>query len=137
MEHIKKKLIKDLPYSKDCKTIPSHSTLREVIDVLKKHKIGSVIAITGDDNTVEGIFTERDYILKIAGTDLDIDSALIEDYMTPDPYTFSLNDIVGKALLKMRLGNFRHLIIVDDDNKLAGVASQRDILNFLLDEMHS
>ncbi len=135
MNRFKKKPINELPYSRDCKAIPNYYTVQQVIEILNKHKIGSVI-IT-DEGKVEGIFTERDYIVKIAGTDIDTESALIEDYMTPKPYTFRLDDIVGKALLKMRLGNFRHIIIVDDDNKLIGVASQRDVINFLLDELHS
>ena len=56
-------------------------------------------------------------------------SKLVRDYMTRDAVTLGRNDTLGTADDLMRLGRIRHLPIVDDDGRLAGIVTQRDLFH--------
>jgi CBS domain-containing membrane protein len=57
-----------------------------------------------------------------------LDSALeVADLMTREVRTLDRNDKLVVADELMRLGRFRHAVVLDDDGRLAGVLSQRDI----------
>lgn len=52
----------------------------------------------------------------------------IADLMTPDPRVLGPFDSVGMAARVMEVAAIRHLPIVDDDGRIVGVVSQRDLL---------
>ena len=52
----------------------------------------------------------------------------IEEIMTPDPIRLHPNDSLGDAHAVMTDKHIHHIPIVDDDNKLVGLVSHRDIL---------
>lgn len=51
---------------------------------------------------------------------------LVRDVMTPDPVTIGPNQSIGTALAKMRRGNFRRLVVVED-GELVGILTDRDL----------
>lgn len=51
----------------------------------------------------------------------------VRDIMTKKVKTIDRNDNLGTADDIMRLGRFRHIVVVDEDGALAGVLSQRDL----------
>jgi len=58
-----------------------------------------------------------------------IDSGLrVEDLMTRDVRTLGPNDPLSVADELMKVGNFRHVVVVEDDGEVAGVISHRDIV---------
>ena len=54
-------------------------------------------------------------------------SRLVRDVMTVDVVTLGRNDSLRSADDVMRLGRIRHLPVIDEDGKLAGIVSQRDL----------
>jgi CBS domain-containing membrane protein len=56
-------------------------------------------------------------------------ATLVRDLMSPEPVTLGRNDKLGTAEDVMRLGRIRHLPVVDDDGRLAGLVSQRDLFH--------
>jgi len=52
----------------------------------------------------------------------------IDEFMTSEPYTLSENDSVDDARSIMTEKHIRHIPITDNDNRLLGLVSQRDIL---------
>ena len=52
----------------------------------------------------------------------------IGDLMTRSLVCLSLEHTVGQARFKMKLGGLRHLPIVDDQQRLLGIVSDRDLL---------
>ena len=56
----------------------------------------------------------------------------VADLMSRDPATLGRNDELGLADDIMKLGRIRHLPVVDDDKKVAGVISQRDLYHSAL-----
>lgn len=57
---------------------------------------------------------------------------LVSDLMTHDVVTLGRNDVLRSADDVMRLGRIRHLPVIDDDSKLVGIVSQRDLFHSAL-----
>src|SRR3954463_4073219 len=57
------------------------------------------------------------------------DKQLVGDVMTRELVTLGRNERLLVADDVMRLGRIRHLPIVDDDGRLAGIVSQRDLFH--------
>ena len=108
-------------------------TVAEVLELFQKHKIGCVIVM--NDDFIAGIFTERDYIMKVAGNEeMILESFRIEEYMTPSPKTVMLDSKILLGMNHMRVGKFRHLVVVDKAAKLQKVLSIKDFLDFFIDQ---
>jgi CBS domain-containing protein len=54
-------------------------------------------------------------------------SVTVGDRMTKNPVTVKPGDALNEALDKMKKGGFRHLPVVDEEGKLIGMISDRDI----------
>lgn len=100
-------------------------SVRKVIDTMKQHKIGCV-CITRKEKLV-GIFTERDILKKVMGSQLDIADTLVEEVMTPNPEYLFEDDQMAFALNRMHMGGFRHIPLVNLEGTPVGVISVRDI----------
>ena len=57
------------------------------------------------------------------------DMVFVRDVMTRDVVTLDRNDKLLVADDLMRLGRIRHLPVVDEDGRLAGIVSQRDLFH--------
>jgi CBS domain-containing membrane protein len=57
------------------------------------------------------------------------DSVSVRDVMTRDVVTLDRNDKLLVADDLMRLGRIRHLPVVDEEGRLAGIVSQRDLFH--------
>ncbi len=51
----------------------------------------------------------------------------VRDAMTPDPFTLGRNDRLSIADDLMSQQRIRHIPVLDDDGRLAGIISQRDL----------
>ena len=80
-----------------------------------------------------GIFTERDVLTKVVGKPLDLDRTPVLALMTPDPEVLSPDDRVSFALNKMTVGGFRHVPLVDEQGRPAGVVSMRNIVDYMVE----
>jgi len=109
------------------------ASLREVIDIMVEHSIGCVLVV--QDGQIQGVFTERDAILKL---NTDYQSMLerrVEEFMTPNPQTLAPDAKIAFAIQRMDQGGYRHLPIVDAQGTPVGVISVRDILAYLTGTM--
>lgn len=108
-----------------------NATVRDALRILQKSSMGSVVVAEG--LKVVGIFTERDYLLKIAGKAVDIDKTPISNFMTRDPVCVKKQATIGEALAVMHKGNFRHVIVVDSYNNLERIFSVKDVASYFVD----
>ena len=53
----------------------------------------------------------------------------VEAYMTPNPVTVYENDFIKKACDLLASGTFRHLPVLNSNNKVVGIISNRDLQN--------
>jgi CBS domain-containing protein len=115
-------------------TVQLDASLQECLDLLQRHRIGSVV-IVDESCKVRGIFTERDCVLKVMGKVPDLSQACVKDFMTPDPVREGPSATLAFALNLMSNGGFRHIPIVDQDDMPIGIVSVKDIVDYLVQRM--
>ena len=103
-------------------------SVRDVVRVMYENSIGSIV-IVDDVGRPIGIFTERDLLRLVAqGASLDspVDSVMSRDLVV-------VKDVEGvvRAAMLMSEHRIRHLPVVDDEGKLMGVISVRDVVDAL------
>jgi CBS domain-containing protein len=99
-----------------------------VLALLARRDIGCALVVR--DDTLLGIITERDVLMKI-GVNLDeYGGRPVEEFMTPAPETLLATDPIAFALNRMAVGWYRH-VPIEKDGKPTGVISARDVLGYL------
>ena len=106
-------------------------TLREAIKNIQRYHIGCILL--EKDNKITGIFTERDIVQHIVGNRHNLEKEYVADYMTKSPDVLHFQDPIAFALNKMISGGYRHIPIVDKNEKPVGLISMQDIINHLGD----
>ena len=103
---------------------PAH-TLREAARHMSARRVGAAV-VTDPEQAGIGILTERD-ILDSVGAGQDPDAELVADHRTPDVVFASPDWTLEQAASAMVRGNFRHLVVIEDD-EVIGLLSMRDIV---------
>ena len=114
---------------KPAKTVTSDSTIGDVLKQMHDQQIGCMLVV--DDGKLNGIFSERDALLKLGA---EVESKVndpVSKYMTRSPQTLAADAKVAFALQRMDLGGYRHLPVLDENETPTGVVSVRDILRYL------
>jgi CBS domain-containing protein len=114
-------------------TIASGESVQRAIANMMAANVGSVIVCDGP--RVVGIFTERD-VLRLASQSAALHSLLVDDVMTRDVVTVSVECDVLDAAELMGRHKIRHLPVVEGEN-LVGVVGIRDVLDVLVERAWS
>ena len=86
-----------------------------------------------DKGKLAGIFTERDIMRRVLGRGFDHKKIKVGDYMTPAPEYLHLDDPIAFALNRMSVGGFRHVVLVDNNEKPIGFVSVRDVVDYIVE----
>ncbi|WP_316785540.1 CBS domain-containing protein [Pedobacter frigiditerrae] len=90
----------------------------------------SALLIMNEDSLV-GIFTERDYARKIVLQGKSSKDTAISDVMTANPITVTPSDSIELCMQIMTDKHIRHLPIADGE-KVAGMVSIGDVVKFII-----
>ena len=101
--------------------------LQKAISIMHSKNVGSII-ITNEQRHPKGIFTLRDVRRVIAEGLIDFEVP-ISNIMTPKPKSLPYTASAFEAALLMAKHHFAHVCVVDEDNKLTGVVSERDLFS--------
>jgi CBS domain-containing protein len=107
-------------------TVGPDTTLDVTIE--RMHAAEADCVLVTQDGRLVGIFTDRDAVVKAAGTRLD--ALRVRDFMTPDPVVLRHDDPIAVAIHKMAVGGFRHIPIVEN-GRPTGVVTARDVFDHL------
>ena len=107
--------------------VSPYTPLSQAIEVMKEDEGGCVIV--SDDGRVAGIFTERDFLTKVMGEQVDMNSP-IRDWMQPVVETLTSEATIGEAVQLMNERSFRNIPLVAD-GMLIGSISVFDIITYL------
>ena len=110
------------------------ATVGEAINKMLDHHVGAV-AVVDSEYRVAGIFTERDVLRKMSLTRLDPQSTSVRELMTTPVEMATLGTGAGEALSTMLERHFRHLPVADDNGKLLGILSIRNLLEWRVDDL--
>lgn len=102
------------------------SMIAEAVKLMNDHNTGSIL-ILDEDNSLIGIFTERDVLRRVVGPGLDPNTTPVEKVMTTEVVGVDLTARRKEVRHIMETQHIRHVPILEDD-KVIGIISLRDIL---------
>jgi CBS domain-containing protein len=111
-------------------TVDAGATVMDAVDALAENRIGAVL-VRNEDGLVDGIFTERDLLLRVVHSRLDPATTPISLVMTRDVRFVSPGTTVEAAMALMQLNRFRHLLVMEGPRVL-GLVSMGDMTNHLI-----
>src|ERR1044071_3657955 len=111
--------------------VKANETVYRAIRLMADRRIGAVLVV--EKSTVIGIFTERDYIMRVEVEGRSPKDTLLREVMTDKMYTVTTHTSVLDCLALMMLHHIRHLPVVENGN-LLGIISMRDAVDAVLDE---
>ena len=115
-------VLRDIMSTRVSLTTPDTSVAEAAAGMVKA-KVGSAVVMQG--RFLAGILTERD-VMRAAASGESLVTALVTDWMTPDPQSAGPNTSVDEAAEMMLRNGFRHLPVVDG-RTVCGVVSLRDL----------
>jgi len=102
------------------------TSLRQAVSILNEKNLGAVL-IVDDDQRVAGIITDGD-IRRMVAKDIDLDTQLAINHMTPTPKTISEDLLAADALSIMQEHEITILPITDAGGHLSGILHLHDLI---------
>ncbi|MGE4455663.1 MAG: EAL domain-containing protein [Arcobacteraceae bacterium] len=116
--------------STDLKLASMSDLVSSLLETMSDSHVSSVV-ITDNSHHPVGIFTEFDAI-KIVASGIDINNFQAKDIInSKDLFVLDENTEIYKAFDIMQDKHYRHIIAIDSDKKIKGVATQSDFLKYL------
>ena len=94
--------------------------------MMKRRQVGAITVV--EAGKLVGIFTERDALFRVVAEGRDPTTTPIAEVMTPNPRTISPDKPFASALHMMHEGRFRHVPVVDENERPIGMISARDAM---------
>ncbi len=112
-------------------TLPKSAVAREALSLMQAKHASCLLILQGEQ--LAGILTERDVITKALPSPRSLDELPVGEIMTPNPVSFQPDDSVAFVVNAMHVGGYRHVPVVDDQNRPLAVVSVRDIIGFMVE----
>jgi DNA polymerase-3 subunit epsilon/CBS domain-containing protein len=116
--------------------MPPSLTLREILGIMIQHKVSSVL-IEPEEGSAPGIITERDILRSL---DLQSEGALrlkAGAVASRPLQCVRSHDFLHRAISRMHRLGLRHLGVMDQQNRIVGTLSARDLLRQRTSDMIS
>ena len=112
-------------------TVEASATVSEAAAVMAQRRVGAVV-IKNEDGLADGIFTERDVLVRVVHAGRDPKMTPISMVMTRDVRFVSPGTTVEAALSLMHVNRHRHLLVIDGP-RLYGLVSIGDLVRHLIE----
>lgn len=114
-------------------TVGPGATVFAAAQVMVERNVGAATVVDG--TRLLGIVTERDLMQRVIAADRDPRTTSVRDVMSSPALSIGLNTSVAEAAALMRDKHIRHLVVVDDGQKVVGILALRYVLYDMLDDM--
>jgi CBS domain-containing protein len=105
-------------------SIASDAMAVEAARRMLSEDVGSLPVVDGE--TLVGMVTDRDLVLKVVAKDLDPNKVPVSDVCTQNPVTVGAEESLDEALQRMAKEQVRRLPVVSD-GQLVGILAQADV----------
>jgi CBS domain-containing protein len=116
-------------------TAPPETTVATLLDLLAEHRIGAVVVSA--DGGVDGIVSERDVVRALRTSGPALLDAPISSVMTADVVVTAPGGTVEDMMRLMTERRIRHVPVVAEDGRLAGIISIGDVVKSRIDELEA
>lgn len=117
--------VKDLSCQNEKPLVKPDDSIKSVIIEISSKRLG--VAAVVDNDQLVGVITDGD-LRRMLLKNLSIDSTLAKDIMTVNPKCVHEDDMAIKALNLMRQNNITQAIVLNNQNRYAGVIHLHDLL---------
>ena len=114
---------------------PPETTVATLLDLLAEHRIGAVVVSAGGG--VDGIVSERDVVRALRTAGAAVLDAPISTVMTADVVVTAPGDTVEDMMRLMTERRIRHVPVVAEDGRMAGIISIGDVVKSRIDELEA
>jgi len=112
-------------------TIDENRTALEAATLMAEQYVGS--AVITSPSGIQGLFTERDLMMKVVGEKRDPAKVKLKDVISIDSVRVSPNETSSRCLDLMKEHRCRHLLVFDGD-EFVGIVSLRDMVALMIEE---
>ena len=114
--------------TRDVVTSTPEATVVEVAQLMKEEDIGPILIVDNEQsNTLVGIVTDRDIVLKVIVEGRDPKTTRVGDVMSKKLVTCRADDDVDVAMQAMAQFQLRRIPVVEDNMRLVGIIAQADV----------
>jgi CBS domain-containing protein len=112
--------------SRSVVTVSRTASVLDAIYAMAGAKVGSVAVVDG--NYLDGIFSERDVMLRVVAEGRDPRTTMVQEVMTSPVQTIHQRITGDEALRIMVQNHIRHLPVVDQKGHIQAMVSMRSLL---------
>ena len=109
----------------DVECIGPDGSLQDAATKMKTRDVGPILVCEGD--TVVGILTDRDIVVRAVAEGRDARTTRVQDCMTRDVVFVHEDDDVKDAARRMKDHQVRRVVVLTREGKLCGIVSTKDI----------
>jgi signal-transduction protein with cAMP-binding, CBS, and nucleotidyltransferase domain len=103
-------------------------SVSDSIDLMLQKEVGAVLVTKGAEPS--GIFTERDVLRRVATRQIETKKTAVKEVMTSPLISVPSTELVRDALAEMHRRDIRNMPIRGQHDKLIGIVSMPDILQY-------
>jgi CBS domain-containing protein len=106
--------------------VPASAMVSEAVSRMSEKGVGAIL-IGNSQSAVDGIFTERDLMIRVVNAGRDARTTAIGEVMSPQVRRVEGWTGIEDALSLMVVHGYRHLL-VENEGKIKGIVSIRDLM---------
>ena len=118
---------------RDVVAVSSEATLSQAACLLAHKRIGAMV-VRDANGALAGFLSERDVVRVVAEEGICALARPVSAYMTREVATCTELDTVDELMEMMTQGRFRHVPVLDEDNRLCGLVSIGDVVKMHIKE---
>jgi CBS domain-containing protein len=105
----------------------------EAVNRMKENNVGAVAVL--DTGVLQGMFSERDAMLRIVLTKKDPEKTAVKDVMTTEVVAIRKDTPADEAVKLMWERHIRHLPVIRNDGKVEGIVEIRNLFHERFEDM--
>jgi CBS domain-containing protein len=117
--------IRSKPYAEISPDKPVFGALQALAGL----KVASLLVV--EDGKLVGVFTERDALERVASRYQEVRQLPVREVMTSNPVVVYESDPAGAALSAIAVAGYRHVPVLDVNDKVVGVISPHRVFEFM------
>jgi CBS domain-containing protein len=121
--------------TKKLETINPSNTAQEAAKKMRDKKISSLVVTDSGDKPI-GIVTERDLVRQVCTKDVSSNDVIVHQIMSSPIATIDADSSVEVAADIMIQNKIRHLLVIEEENKVIGIITSSDFIGYLNEKLN-
>jgi CBS domain-containing protein len=113
--------------------VPPSATVMEAVRRMKDTNVGALVVL--ENGVLQGMFSERDVMLRIVLEKRDPEKTAVKDVMTREVVAIRKDTKPDEAVKLMWEQHIRHLPVVREDGKVEGIVEIRNLFHERFEDM--